>query len=356
MAYRLPLGLVLPKAVKGNTVVLIRDDGIGDLVYNTSYTVSLLAKAGYDVYAVVKESFLEAAKLFLPVEKLLPFDNKLYRNSLKYRFGFLSRLRRMGINIALGSVIASSVNCDLLRYCGARERWGYMHSQTLRNKINYRGIKSVRSIRAFKGGNFAPILAHEAALLSAAFPNVDQTEIKPPTIVNIPQKPENLPKRYIVYISEAGNTRRCYPRERLLPILKSVAGNIPIVMLGSSVYKDNCEMAINLTGKTSLKEAIAITSNSAAAIGSETGLTHVAHLSNIPTAIFLGGGHWGKFLPMDETMANPFIITNKLDCFCCGWKCKYNDFIFRCVNLNYSEVHDKLTWFLSQTNAAEIQL
>jgi ADP-heptose:LPS heptosyltransferase len=212
IAYRLPLGLILPKPANGQSILLIRDDGIGDLVYNTAYTAGLLIALGYDVYTVVKEAFWETARLFLPAEKIITFDNTLYRKNLNYRFTFLSFLRKIGVDIALGSVIASSVNCDILRYSGAKERWGYLRSPALRDKINYRGIKSVNSARNLADGKFVSTLTHEAALVSAAFPKIKVPDIIPPKIVNMPGKPKGLQNSYIVYLPEAGNMRRCCPQ------------------------------------------------------------------------------------------------------------------------------------------------
>ncbi|MDR2105118.1 MAG: hypothetical protein LBP51_05105 [Deferribacteraceae bacterium] len=344
LTYRLPLGFFLPKAAKGDAVLLVRDDGIGDLVYNSAFTVDLLSKAGYDVYAVVKGGFLEAAKLFLSPDHIIPFDNLLYRASLKYRYEFLSLLRKRGYAIALGSVIASSVNCDILRYCGASKRWGY--ETPLRSFFNYRGIKRVKSIPIIESARYLSTLAHETALLRSAFPEIETTQLLPPRIAKSIEPPRDLalPERYIVYLSDVGDMRRSYPRDILLPVLAEIAP-LPVIVLASKEYEYNGSSFINLTGKTSLKEAIAIVLNARMVIGNESGLSHIAHLADIPTALFLGGGHWGRFLPL--SLSNPLIITRKLDCFCCGWKCKYDDYHFRCINSDISEVREKLSQFFS---------
>jgi ADP-heptose:LPS heptosyltransferase len=342
LAYRLPLGLALPKPAEGSAVLLIRDDGIGDLAYNTHYTSSLLTKAGYTVYAVVKEAFLDVGKLFLPEDRLIPIDTKKYRKNLAYRFHFLSSLRKIGFAVAMGSVIASSLNCDLLRYCGAKEKWGYRHSNSIRNAFNYRGIKTVKAIEVFAEGKYMPTLAHEAALVSTAFPAVGTLGFIPPKITCKPQKPEDLPEKYILCLPEAGNMRRCCPLDTLIPVLTDIFRDIPIVVLGSREWKYENGGIINFTGKTTLQQALSIVLNAASVIGNESGLAHIAWLSGISTALFLGGGHWGRFLPLDAPAANPFIISKPLDCFCCGWKCKYDEPVFKCVNFNAETLSDVL--------------
>jgi ADP-heptose:LPS heptosyltransferase len=342
LAYRLPLGLVLPKPAEGSAVLLIRDDGIGDLAYNAHYTSDLLTKAGYTVYAVVKEAFLDVGKLFLTEDRLIPIDSQKYRKNLTYRFQFLSSLRKIGFAAALGSVIASSLNCDLLRYCGAKEKWGYLRSNSIRNIVNYRGIKTAGGIAVFSEGKYIPTLAHEAAIVSTAFPAVGALEFIPPKITYKPPKPFELPEKYILYLPEAGNMRRCCPSDTLIPVLTDIFGDLPLVVLGSRESKYKNGGIINLTGRTSLKQALSIVLNAASVIGNESGLAHIAWISGIPTALFLGGGHWGRFLPLDTSAPNPFIISKPMDCFCCGWKCKYNEPIFKCVNFETETLYDVL--------------
>jgi lipopolysaccharide heptosyltransferase II len=59
-------------------------------------------------------------------------------------------------------------------------------------------------------------------------------------------------------------------------ICDSIAGSVPSGKI------------VNLRGKTSLKEALAILSRSRVAIGSDTGLLHAAEALNIPVAMILG--------------------------------------------------------------------
>ena len=71
--------------------------------------------------------------------------------------------------------------------------------------------------------------------------------------------------------------------------------------------------------------------NASLVIGNETGLTHLGYLSGVPTVCILGGGHFGRFLPWDEFDDVVKCIYNKMDCFQCGWRCKY-------VNLKKGEI------------------
>ncbi|NPA53712.1 MAG: glycosyltransferase family 9 protein, partial [Aquificae bacterium] len=76
----------------------------------------------------------------------------------------------------------------------------------------------------------------------------------------------------------------------------------------------------------SLLEAINIVQNAKLIIGNETGLTHLGYLSGIPTVCFLGGGHFGRFLPWKDfnSLVVP-VYWDNTDCFQCKWMCEFVD-------------------------------
>jgi ADP-heptose:LPS heptosyltransferase/predicted O-methyltransferase YrrM len=79
---------------------------------------------------------------------------------------------------------------------------------------------------------------------------------------------------------------------------------------------------INLSGKTSIRQAASIIRRCLIAVGAETGLAHIACSVGTPNVILLGGGHFGRFMPYSNLTS---IVTLPLDCFGCDWKCKYKN-------------------------------
>jgi len=77
---------------------------------------------------------------------------------------------------------------------------------------------------------------------------------------------------------------------------------------------------MSLTNKTTLIESMSIIKNANFVIGNETGLTHFAYLNKIFTVMLLGGGHYGRFLPLPFDFYVEPIMFN-MDCFECGWHC-----------------------------------
>jgi len=77
---------------------------------------------------------------------------------------------------------------------------------------------------------------------------------------------------------------------------------------------------VDLTGKTTIRQAAAIIARCAAAVGAETGLAHVAAAVGTPHVVLLGGGHFGRFMPYAATTT---AVTVPLECFGCNWHCRF---------------------------------
>ena len=88
--------------------------------------------------------------------------------------------------------------------------------------------------------------------------------------------------------------------------------------------KSQCD-ALNLSGKLSLRESIAVIELARLVIGGETGLAHAACAVGTQNVILLGGGHYGRFMPYSSLTT---VVDNRMDCFKCNWSCGIN---FECI-------------------------
>lgn len=52
-----------------------------------------------------------------------------------------------------------------------------------------------------------------------------------------------------------------------------------------------------MSGQTTLRQIAALLSRCRLAVGSDTGLAHMACALKVPNVILVGGGHFGRFLP-----------------------------------------------------------
>lgn len=77
---------------------------------------------------------------------------------------------------------------------------------------------------------------------------------------------------------------------------------------------------VNLSGKTTLRQAAAILKRCRLAVGAETGLAHIACAMGTRNLVLLGGGHFGRFMPYSPLTT---VACVPLECFGCNWECKY---------------------------------
>lgn len=79
--------------------------------------------------------------------------------------------------------------------------------------------------------------------------------------------------------------------------------------------------ARDLAGALSLRESAAVLAGCALVVGVETGLAHIASALGVPQVIVLGGGHFGRFMPVHPSTT---AVVIPLECFNCNWSCKYD--------------------------------
>jgi radical SAM superfamily enzyme YgiQ (UPF0313 family)/glycosyltransferase involved in cell wall biosynthesis/ADP-heptose:LPS heptosyltransferase/predicted O-methyltransferase YrrM len=78
--------------------------------------------------------------------------------------------------------------------------------------------------------------------------------------------------------------------------------------------------AINLAGKTTLRQTAAILKRCRLVIGADTGLAHIACAVGTSNVVILGGGHFGRFMPYSPLTS---IVCLPLECYDCNWQCRY---------------------------------
>lgn len=85
----------------------------------------------------------------------------------------------------------------------------------------------------------------------------------------------------------------------------------------------NPDHHIDLTGKlTSLSDLMAVLENAEAYVGKDSGTMHLAAAVNKPVVAVFGGGHWSRFLP---TGVPAVILTTRVPCRGCDWRCHFNE-------------------------------
>lgn len=85
---------------------------------------------------------------------------------------------------------------------------------------------------------------------------------------------------------------------------------------------------IDLTGRCSVRETVALIGASDACVGNDTFGLHAAVAMGTPSVVVMGGGDFPRWATWGEPSRH-VVLTRRLDCFGCRWRCRYGD--FRCV-------------------------
>jgi ADP-heptose:LPS heptosyltransferase len=121
-----------------------------------------------------------------------------------------------------------------------------------------------------------------------------------------------------------------WPVDRYAPLFGAIAPCV-VVLLGRQkdalvAARVTCSApasvrVVNLTGQTSIREAIAVVDACDAFVGVDSAPVHVAIALRKPSVCIMGGGHWGRFLPWGDERLNR-VVTKTSDCFGCRWTCR----------------------------------
>lgn len=323
------LGLLrkVPRIVDNKQVLVLCDDALGDLLM-MSGILKYLREKGYHTTLVVRHTWQNIAQ-HLGAQRVIAVDSRAYKQSLRYRISVLNQIRQVHYAWAAASLLPSAISADLLRHCGAEQRymlkWGNSWVERRRRWSANRLITPL-------GFKASPHLHHDILNILATYysailaDQITAQQIGPAlTLTQVPPYPTACPQgNYLLYISDTMDTIRQYPVEKLLPVLQKIAKehNLPIVVTGR---KEDASITaskeiINLTGKTSLEEFWQIIFHASVVVGNETGSTHLAWILGKPTLMIYGGGHYGLFRPNDKC----HLVYQLKNCFGCSWDtCSY---------------------------------
>lgn len=157
--------------------------------------------------------------------------------------------------------------------------------------------------------------------------------------------------------------QKCWPVNKYGELTKLLGGEYVYAIFGSQADKGRTERVadsiretccgaklVDLTGQTTLRELAVTIMCCDLLIGVDTSGLHMAIAADVPTIAVVGGGHFGRFVPWGSSDKHIF-VTNKLECFHCGWVCSKQD--IECINkVSVHEIADYAIKILKENNEA----
>lgn len=186
-------------------------------------------------------------------------------------------------------------------------------------------------------------------------------------------EPNSLYHRYIVVCLGSSVKHRSWPVENYIRLIKNISKTENVIIVGTKGDSEDADHVlstlknnniISIVGQTSFYEVMQIITVSKLYIGNESGLSHLAVALKIPSVCFLGGGHFSRFMPyVSDELSDinsallPFALYQKMDCYGCDWKCKYdlvNGSTWRCISdIDVDNAIDKILKKINYINSME---
>jgi len=330
-----PLPTFLKKDVEN--ILWVRTDSIGDNVLAASMLPHIREKfRDAKITILCQEHIAQLYQACPYVDDIIVFNRKRALEDKQYREEIINRLRALKPELSLNSVFSREPITDVFAIeCNAEERIAIEGNLTnisaeLRDEHNQLYTRLLMS----SGEHKLELERHRDFLkglginVRALQPIVWMTPEDEKFADSFFQKNNLNPDKTIALFAGAQYDVRLYEKYGTSLSEFCQKNQLKVVALGTEQERDvnqrNLDTigveTVNLSGRTTIRQSAAILKRCRLAVGAETGLAHISCAVRTPNVILLGGGHFGRFMPYSPLTS---IVCLPLDCFGCGWRCKY---------------------------------
>lgn len=309
------------KGIPIKKILIIKPSALGDIVHTLPFLASIRkcfpAAEIHWLVARGLHTFLDGHPM---LDRLWIFDRERWRNFARLRqtfkelLAFRAALRREKFDVSVD--LSGLLRSGLITWAaGATLRLGFKDSNEGSWLFYNRKIPGDMSIHAVdRYLKFADFLGCDTSEVHFPFAPYEKS---PPVMVG-------LPDRYAVMVPSAGKEANRWPAERFGGLAARLA--MPIVLLGSSgdagvtaeVARFSGGWAIDLAGKTSLKELIPIIEKAAFMVTNDTGPMHIAAALQVPVYAIFGPANPARTGPYGDI--HTVIRTGAACSPCYRWK------------------------------------
>lgn len=320
-----------PVAGKRHGVLVVRIDGIGDMVlFHSAFAhyAAALGVAPSEITLLGCQSWAALAPVFFPGVKFHAIDEHAYDRNPFYRLKVSLWVRRQNFAVALlDSFMRKPLVADSLIYVSG--------APTSVVTKPYLSPKTQRLFDWFLARNSrvidtGPHPTHEIprhfVYLSALGGRSIASE--PPRLPWRERAPA-LNSPYAIINFGANEPGRRWPLENFLAVARDLRRRgLTVAFVGGPAeagYKNALgdEGFIDLIGATSLDALLDLLRHAALVVTNETGPAHLAIGLDAPTITVLGGGQFGGWLPFPPEVppTRQRVVYRRMPCYGCLWVC-----------------------------------
>lgn len=322
--YRLIYNLVklVPATAKPKNLLIIKTDEIGDYILARNvlpYFKSPAAFKEHQVTFIGNSIFKQLYEKYDAsiADNVIWLNKKKFRTNFSYRFRMLKQLRQAGYSDVVNLVYSRSFRVDDVMAAVTTASEKVTMSQ---KPVYWSKVEKVLT----PPNSYTRVIDQNNEMLFDAIRNATFVEqiIQKPVAIDIKISPtENidkfsLPGSYFIIFPGSGLKTKKWPPQHFSAVAKHIKLRYnlePVVCGGPADRSDNQEFIqqydsdiIDLTGKTTLPEFLAVLKKATCLISVDTGAVHLAAAVGCPIFALFSGLHYGRFSPYPTDLAPHF--------------------------------------------------
>ncbi len=331
----------LPLPIKRRGLVVIRMDGIGDMVLfrnSLDHYADAFDVDPTEITVIGCESWQPIAHEVFAGYKVMAINEHRYARHLLYRFTVNLKIRRLAPAITVtDAYFRRALMADSLAWVANAPRTvvalPYINEPT---RVEYTWYMS----QGWEVIDTGPYPRHEIVRHAAFVSAIAGREIVPqaPHI----QWPARLaaldrPQPFAVLNPGSNEFGRRWPLDEYVALARWLRGRgLQVVFVGKADEKADGntdgsaidELAgddgvLDMTGKSTLPQLLDLMRDAELVVSNDTGPAHVGIALGTSTVVIVGGGHFGSFVPYPDGVApdHARFVHERMDCYHCFWRC-----------------------------------
>ncbi len=376
--HRFPFGKLFSTSKLSNTILILKIDAIGDsIIWLDSAKEYRNHFPNHKLVLLHKKDWTDIALKLPYFDECIAFDQNRFFKSIAYRFSLLKKINTYHYEKVINPTFSRNFFLQdwIVRQIHAKEKIG---SQGDYSNTNNTIVKLTRNfdyynskLKKIADKWYTQLIPATSGTKMELVRNAEfiREYINPNFQASIPQLPFPLKnnalvpfQHYVVFFMGASTERRMWDIKHFAKIAVRLTEKFSVVVCGSKsesylydelmTYDLDKDKILNLCGKTNLIELMSIIQQADFVVSNETASSHMTVLTKTPSVCILGGGHYGRFQPYvvenikeEDKAFLPKIASNYMDCFGCGWICKFplENGKWKCINsIDIQKVMEKI--------------
>jgi ADP-heptose:LPS heptosyltransferase len=308
------------------TIVVIRTDGIGDLVFFLRYVADL--KKYFADYRIVVVCRDEAAPL-APSGDLISYRYLRYRRDYLYRLWVIAKIRSMRPSLTVyASYHRQHIGDEMTILSGAERVVAFDGNdeiiQPAMREANDRYFSDIVKVEDHSPEWKKYQLLFERLGIQTG----EYSGMRNVMLGGTEESDRGGADPYILLTPGGSSSLRRWPWERFAGLGDRLAEQtgMRIVLCGNRAEKVMLGRIAGMMVKTPeivanlpIQAVVDLIKRARIVVGNESGLLHIAASVRTPAVVILGGGHFSRYFPYGSAS----IVNHKIDCYECNWKCLF---------------------------------